>query len=480
MAYEKYQLPLLDGGMVTNISQALIDLTKGYMSNIYNMELSHYGLPQKRPGVSPVLPEIEKTITGIHEFIKTSTGDVYQIVAHGKQVQYWDDTAEEWVDIKDDFTADQLYSFLTFADSLLIVNGTDPSVRWDGDSLTEPGEFPVAKYLTDYRLRAVAAGDPDDPCMLYLSHTGDPTIWDPDEQGSNATKAYVSPDDGEGISGILNVGDGGLLIGKPSSIYGLFGYKRENFLIELIDPTVGVSSHKTMVYARPYAYWVHTSGIYRMESGGTAQRISLAIQDIFDAEVDKDQLELSRAVLYNRNYIVTLPTATGYITLVYHIDRESWAVWSHPVLGEVAKVSSHNIWFSAPQGVVVNTLVPGQLYDTLIDETEIEDYPIEALIDTKNLSLGVPEVEKDVKDLYLICRAGSNPYSVSVYIQPDQTDEWLPVAKQEPVTGLLGTPRVLRVPIGRTLRYHKVRVESLSDEFYPMSLTWYYSPKDVL
>ena len=474
MAKQILRIPSLDGGMVTDVSPMLLDVTKGYMSRMLNFDFSRYGKLQKRPGIAPEYLSVADSIVGAHEFIKASTGKNYKIVAHGTAIQYWDGAA--WVDLKTDTTKDAPFAFHTFADSLVMANGVDASLRWDGTSLTTPTQFPKVKYLAEYRLRLVGAGDPDKPSMLYISHTGDPTIWDPSLDNSNAAQIFVSPDDGEGISGICNAGEGGLLIGKPSALYGLFGYSRANFMVDIIDPNVGVASQGSMVYIRPFTYFVNTRGIYRLAIGDTPERISAPIQNILDSWLDVSKITQVSAALIGLNYVVTLPKiGGGWFTLAYHTENRAWCEWTNPMLGKFMKANdkSGNLGYCSEPG-------GNQFYrigfDLLDDSTGV----IANEIETLEFDAGQPEVTKEIQELHLVMLKKENPYTFSVDFKVDNTD-WYPLSMPVTIKGEAGSQENVRFPVGKTVRFFRVRLraDKANQEFCPLSLNVVLEPQEV-
>ena len=344
-------------------------------------------------------------------------------------------------------------------------------------SLTGGYDAVSGKYLTEYRLRAVIA----DGCQIHLSHTGDPTLWSPTATGSNAVSAYVSPDDGEEISGLLSMGDGGLLIGKPNSLYGLFGYKRENFIIEKLDPSVGVSSHRSMVYARPYGYFVGSGGVYRMQAGGIPERISYPIQEWFDENVDLTRLHESVAFRYERMYVVSLPGIDdNWVTLCYHIDQEKWSVWSNPQeVIDSAWFEEHGLCFITRQLDYIVALRAGVFVD-YAGHAELAQ-TIDGEITTLELDAGMPEVEKDIGELYLVFRIERESYTVGIEVYADGQERPVVSSRDVEITGRAGRQKLVRVPLGKTLRFMEVVVKSDSaGPFTPMCLYYTFQSKDVL
>ena len=480
MAKNVYRVPEMGKGMVTNISPLIVSEDAGLSSVLKNVDISQFGFLRKRPGIAEVLGPTAGPITGACEFIKSSTEKVHKVVSHGTVVQAWNPDTTAWVNIVTGLTSGKKVEFLTFADSLLIVNGEDASVVWDGTSDSTPAAFPVASYLTDYRLRVAAAGDPAYPTMLHLSHTGDPTLWDPEDPASNAAKIFISPDDGEHITGIINAGEGGLFIGKRTSIYGLFGYARSNFTVDLIDPNVGVASHRSLVYFRPHVYFVSELGIFRLQIGDSAERISFPIQGEFDSRVNFSRIEESSAVVVNRTYVVTLPTgATDFFTLAYNIDKGGWSEWTLPYVGSRMNVSdsaTSKVYVVESGSTQLKAVTPGLLSDFGANS-----------IDSEYISIwlhgGSPESDKDVTDIYVSCKQASVDYKISVAVRGD-TPGWEGWQELGEATVSAGTGiSVKRFPTQThaTTRFLEVRIknEEINQDFMPMGMTFVAEVKEL-
>ena len=476
----RFRLPSLDIGWATNISPLLLEQNRGNSDLLQNIDVSTPGVPRKRPGVVEVLGATTNPIIHAKEYTNLETDETYIVVFDGDDWFTWDaGPPAVWNSFLTVVATATEADSLVFANRLALVDGTNASALFDGAAVDTPAQFPVARYLAEYRNRIVASGDPDEPSLLYLCHTGDPTIWNPDQIGSNATRMYVSPDDGEGITGHLNMGTGGVLIGKPSALYGLFGYARANMAVDLLDSTVGSLSHKAMQYIMPYAYFVSKQGIYRYTgSGGDApERISAPIQDYFDANTDMDEIRNAVATVVGRYYLITLPqSGGGYYTLAYHTETSRWILWTAPLLGAYLYTDSDpdgRVYYSEPGEDQLYRISPGVLNDK-------GPTPINALIETRELDGGLAEVTKDFHDLYLICSGAPADYTVTVYMQADN-GAWLTVG-----AATVNTPvrmqSVHRIVLARTARFLKFRFQNstISQQFSPIGLTMTYTPKDVL
>ena len=499
---QRFRIPTLDGGVMPSISPQLLESDRGYSSSVYNLDFTIPGVPVKRPGTTTFVSPTTENILGCHSFTKLLTDNHYMVVAQNGSLIVWDTLNNQWQTVVSGILSEE-FDFLTIADMVLVVSETitlvlnrpqlrvtfggpyntmqyntssnDIAYRFRIKASLEEKTLPTGKYLEGYRLRAALAGNLEFPSMLFLSHTGDPTLWNPDTLGSNATRVFVAPDDGEGISGLLNMGDGSLLIGKPSSLYMLFGYARENFAIDPLDFSVGVAAHKSMIYSAPYAYFVSRRGIYRIRQGERPEQISLALKEFFDNQVNQDELHQAKGLLLGNLYVITLPRiGGGSITLVYDTIRERWVgEWTAPLMGAVTTRASGEVYYNEPAGRQLYEIKPNSLKD--------ESKGITASLTTIELDADLPEIEKDIGDLYLICRGHTTAYNITVSLQFDGGG-WVVRKQDVRIDVPLGAQELIRIPVGKTVRFFRVKIESCAGEanFSPMSLLYTFYQRDVL
>ncbi|HUM42711.1 MAG TPA: hypothetical protein PKI14_07170 [Fervidobacterium sp.] len=484
MAKVIFRIPTLANGWVTDIPpmalEAIGQNVGGYASVLLNVDVGGLGILRRRPGIQNVYAPTVDPIRGLHEFVKNSTGKIYKLAVAGTALWSWNEDETKWDMVATGLPATGKVSFLNFADSVLLAIDGQAVLRWDGITDTVPPNFPMSKYLAEYRLRVAAAGDPDNPTLLYLSHTGDPTLWDPDADGSNAMKLFVSPDDGDYITGLVNAGEGGLVIGKQRSIYGLFGYARSNITVDLIENSVGVVSHWSMQYIRPYVYFVSADGIYKLQVGGTAERISQPIQSVFESTVNYARLSETTAARFGDYYVVTLPVGeSDYITWAYHCTKTVWSEWTNPIMGVAAVVSNDSsspLYACAPNS--------NQVYKVSTSLLSDNGAAIPVTYTTVPLHAGVPESDKDITDIYVVFKQDPvNAYNVNVSVVGDTPgfDTWQDLGTQ---TVTSGTGYVtLRFPLHSwvTTRYFYVRMtnDQADTQFSPVAMSVILEVKEV-
>ena len=459
MASEKmiYQIPSFDAGMMSAVPMTSLPQEteggEGFTKVLKNIILGKIpGQVKKRDGTKKVLEPTDAPIKAGYEFIRTDTQDKYLIIVAGDKLLYWDDG---WEEITDGLEGD-VFDFLTIANKVAIVSDKDDPMLWDGESLETPSDFPKSKYLDVFRLRVIAAGDPDDPLKLSVSHPGDPTDWDETEAGSSAFFVYISPDDGQRITGVLALDDF-VMIGKERNIYGMFGTTTEDFAIFPVDSTVGVGSHRALKNISETAYFPNRKGeIFRLRSGSRAERISDPISDLIDEKVDTDNIDKTTAfVVDDYIYVISLPTKDSRLTLCFDTRQEKWFLWDLEV-GTSFEVwdSKGEIYFSKPEGEELIRLTKGSTTD--------EGESIDMLVQTPEIHFGLPGVEKEVRTLFLRFRKPEVTASFDLFYRVN-SEEW-----SNPINQILPEGEgywTVRVPIGKqNVREFEIKIQNDTEE----------------
>ncbi len=479
MIHPQYIIPAFDYGMVPSYPMTILPQTpeggEGFTNLLYNFNFGRVpGQMSKRPGTAEVLGVTANPILGLYEYTKTDTGDKYLLAANGAVVQRWNPATSAWVDVRTGLTAGQTYDFLTFTNQVAVVNGANASFLWDGTTVITPTDFPKAKYLAEFRLRIVAAGDPDNPLELSLSHPGDAAIWDPEATGSRAAKFFISPDDGQIITGVLSLEDF-ILVGKSTNLYGIYGTTLESLAVFPLNRNIGVGSHWALKDVGGVAYFPDVNGdIFKYEPGEPINRISDAVQDLIDL-VDKDNIDKARAtVLHGELYLISLPIAdNNRVTLVYDTIRSRWLQWSIEV-GEMTHVSNDSagsLYFTAPGGTQISRLTP-KTY------TDGSNTPITTIMESVVTHFGFPGIEKEIHKMFIRFKKTSVETNLTFSYKLDNRD-WsrgitlnIPEGNNGYVT--------MDIPIGVTCREFEYRLSHAGEtDFKLLDAAITYTPKEV-
>ncbi len=125
-------------------------------------------------------------------------------------------------------------------------------------------------------------------------------------------------------------------------------------------------------------------------------RISAPLKNIIDRVNPGRIQETTAAILRNDQYLVTLPVESDeFITLVYDTVRGRWREWDVHIRHACESVDYYSSFFTTTQSAdQVCRLARGVLKD-------YDLYPIEAVVDTMELHMGAPKLEKEVNNLWV-------------------------------------------------------------------------------
>jgi hypothetical protein len=170
---------------------------------------------------------------------------------------------------------------LVDSDASLVTTGPD----------TDSHDRPVAgvKYLTWHNNRMFAADD----SQLYYSNAEEPEAFD-----AEAVEP-INPEDGQKITGLAAIGNV-LVIFKERSMWGLFGFGPNDWVLRLISPTLGCTSFRSIVSHAGELYWWSREGLCRW--AGTNAPTNLCDNAI---DVGTDVWEFSR---FDEVVAASLPT----------------------------------------------------------------------------------------------------------------------------------------------------------------------------
>ena len=379
-------------------------------------------------------------------------------------------------EIKGIMEADETIDNLLDIEHITGSDGSGVVTTMSERALTRGYDAVSGAFMEHFRGRILLAGNKEQPNLLRGSHTGDPSLWDPANPASNSFEMFVGPDDGTSITGLLELGDGGVLIGKHKSLYALFGYTRDNFVVDLVDSQRGVVNHESMGFVKPYGLFVSTTGVFRYEAGSLPEVISLPIQEIFDFEVDKERLVEASAVVRDREYILTLPAKEGEdIVLVYYVDGNRWTRWTEPAgkyYSDYSKVKDGFLFAKAEGGEVF-------LYG--VERGRDSGVPFDCYLTTVELDGGLPEIDKYFGDLYIIFRTADVSYDVSIEVTLNDNYNNT-IAKKETIEASGKKQKVLRAVVGREARFMEVTITHSQgvEAFNPLAIVYTYRTMGVL
>ncbi len=207
--------------------------------------------------------------------LKTPEGDVPVVMSGGKLFAL---SGGSWTHFytaqrtSSNVTCDSAMVRIGSTDYLVIADGENQLIKFDGESVSPFGseencsDIPVS-YLTMYRGRLFAAGDPENPDRLYYSVLpgSGRTVenWgyveaSPAVEGGHTDVGSIGGDPIVAIKALSNQ----LLIFKRHSLYRLIGDRPSNYTIEHIDADMLETKHTAISVYGDMLYFVTQEGLH--------------------------------------------------------------------------------------------------------------------------------------------------------------------------------------------------------------------------
>lgn len=278
----------MESGLITSGAVSENRMPESAVSEAINLEFDSIGSARLRKGLTRMGSQLTGNILGMYYFIDTvnASPKTQFMVVNGTAVYYL--SGATYTSIRTGLTAASKARFSTFLNFAFMVNGTEATAVWDGNTA---GAFstsgnasgaPTGKYIENYRSRMWIAGNATYPSRIYYSSVPSavttPIItWSTDV----ATGQWIdiSPSDGENITA-LHRSKSALLVFKQNHIYKVYSITQTD-----PDPRydVGTYSQESVVETKNGMYFHHSSGFYQYNIYGIVQEISRPIIDIIRA-----------------------------------------------------------------------------------------------------------------------------------------------------------------------------------------------------
>jgi hypothetical protein len=455
----------LQTGLITESAVSEHKMPLDAVTESLNLHFDKIGSATVRPGLTQLGTTGSGNILGLYEFRDSGAGTNNQILmVNGTACYYL--SGGTWTSKRTSLTAGSKARFSTYLDFVFMVNGTEATTIWDGNTSNSflttgnADSAPTGQFIENFRSRMWISGNSSFPDRVYFSSiptaAATPVItWDTD----NATGDWinVSPSDGENITG-LKRSKTYLLVFKNNHIYRIASVSNSE-----PDPVinVGTYSNESIVDTKNGTYFHHPTGIFRY-ADGVVQEVSKPIQDIIDNISASNYEDICGWEDGDHVYWsvgdVTIKGIT-YTNLVvrYTISSQAWTHYTYPT----------KFLFASPydDGTKINYLVgdnAGKIYKTNTGNddagTQIQYnlihrwYNIDGLISTRKNIQGIA-----------FSHSGGNGTNVSYQTEESAKSEWTPIGQLGTIdTGFSAANikgRKMRIRIsgsskGETFSYH--------------------------
>lgn len=176
--------------------------------------------------------------------------------------------------------SDSTCRYVTFKDTLYFVNGVASAMKFDGTSTTKVNSPASTKYIGVYQSRVWLANKTSSSSWVWHSALRNGEDWTSTE---NAGNVKINEDDGDVITGIV-AQKNRLLVFKKWAIYGIYGYKVDNFYWKLLASGIGCVAPSSIAVYGQKVFFLANDGLYVL-SGDSDEPILLSkkVTPIIDA-----------------------------------------------------------------------------------------------------------------------------------------------------------------------------------------------------
>ena len=281
-----------------------------------------------------------KSILGIHQFILASaTKHLLAVIAGASNSALYRLIAGTWTTESLSGVNSVKHRFLTFLDTVLVIDGTNKTTSADGDTWVttggnlDVGNMPAGKYVIEWRDRVYIAGVTGTLDTLNYSGLATTTIsW---TTGNGTLR--VEPFDGQGtITGLAKV-PGYLLIFKERAL------KRWNGANTFPDDLnrLGTPSQESVVQGSQTVFYFSSGfgdedsiGFYET-NGESTNKISRNIQEICNAIPTANYSSIAgyastEICMWSIGDITIDDITYNNMVVLYHIGTKTWTALTFP------------------------------------------------------------------------------------------------------------------------------------------------------
>ena len=305
-----------------------------------NMHFDTIGVAKLRAGLTLLGDQLSGNILGLYEFRDSGSGTNNQIITVNGSTAYYLSSGGTWTSIRSSLTSTSKARFTTFLDVVIMVNGTESTVQWNGNpsqsfstSTTQVSGAPIGKYIENFRSRVWIAGQSTYPDRLFYSSlpssvTAPVITWD--TSVTTGQWIDISPSDGENITALKRT-KGSLLVFKQNHIYRVYTISETE-----PDPkiNVGTRSQESVVEAKDGTYFWHDSGPYRYRDGGIddlGQPIVDVVENVSLSNLEKVAgWEDGNHVYFSLGNVTIKGTTFNNVVMRYTISTQVWTMYSYP------------------------------------------------------------------------------------------------------------------------------------------------------
>jgi hypothetical protein len=326
-------------GLNVHVSDNLIDDREA--SDLQNIQFVEAGGVSKRYGFTSYGTGLTNNPRGLGTLLDAS-GSRYLCTIDGTSLKYIKDSGSTWTAATGaTFTASNPVVMVQARSQLIIWNGADGGIYFDGSACTQPGTMPKAKFGLFYKSFHFASGTPGQINRLYISTVTDATDFTNAAttlnnstevpgatvfSGSGANFIDIDKDDGDRIQGLSTFQDS-VIVFKERSIHQVTLDSSGTPSVALVTRSLGAVSHKAIVAAENDVFFFSRRGGYvlgnepqfftSIRTNELTTRITERMKLISAAN-----LSLSAGIYYDYKWFLSVPEGgTSVNNLLWTYDR---------------------------------------------------------------------------------------------------------------------------------------------------------------
>ena len=277
-------------------------------------------------------------------------------------------------------------------DIMIMGNGNDPMLEYDGSTITTlEGNPPRLRSIGLHYERIWGTGDKTSPNMIYYSEPLNPTGWqiDPNKlpEGS-AGKIDLPTWDGGVCIGLSTIFDD-VVVFKTRNIFRVVGtYPGEYKIIEVFSPT-GTIAERSIVSAGKYAFFLTKDGIYVYNGMSTDKLGGSKIDGI---KINNAYADKACAIVFKNKLYMAIPegdSTENNAVIEYDIEKGYFMVHRGFKVNAFCEFNDKLLF---TDGSYIYEWGNGYTYDSL---------PISAYWETPESDLGQASAKKRVMMMFL-------------------------------------------------------------------------------
>lgn len=281
-------------------------------ADIENIEIGE-GVAFSRLGTQKIGGTVATgAIMNMYDYRK-SDGTSYLVRARQDVVEYWDTDTSDWVEISlpVTLTSELKVSFVTLNDLLIISNGTDSDIKWDGTTATELASNPKADVQIIHQNRLIKFKFSNS--RMYYSNINDPETFD-------AADYHTFDPNNAAMGTAISALNGQIIAFKENKKYVLTQLVGGSIIP--LSGSISTVSHYSVVSTGSTLVFLGNDGWYEL-SGSVTQLIS---DHIDMTGLDHSRLVNAHAVYHNNRYrcfVTESGNAYNNLEYVFYMDSRT-------------------------------------------------------------------------------------------------------------------------------------------------------------